>query len=76
MWRFSTSEVILGILAILLFVASLFQPWFIIGMNAAFAVLLTVGVIAGFKGKESKYNRLVLILMIAVVANGLIRAIL
>lgn len=76
MWRFRTSEAVLGILAILLFVASLFQPWFIIGMNAVFVVLLTIGVIAGFKGKESKYNRVVLILMITVVANGLIRAVL
>ncbi|MDQ0208422.1 hypothetical protein [Alkalicoccobacillus murimartini] len=73
---FSKNEVILGILAILFFVASLFQPWFIIGMNAVFVLLLTVGVIAGFKGKESKYNRVVFILMIALVANGLIRAVL
>lgn len=77
---------ILGSVALLFFVASLISsltlnqahapnPWFMILMNVVFGVLLILAVVAGFRGEEGKYNRIVLISMCALVANYFLQAI-
>ncbi|TSB45593.1 hypothetical protein [Alkalicoccobacillus porphyridii] len=66
---------ILGILAVIFFIISFFNPWFIIAMNIIFAIMCGLAIAAGFKGQERKYNSIVFILLVAIVANAVVRAV-